>query len=249
MNQLKKFLCLVLAAVSVLSISACSSQKASSEAQAVPTNLSIPEQKSREKMQGDVFVSPVGDDKNDGTEKNPVKTIQKALSLSRALNKSQKVIALASGEYNISAVQLAQEDNGTIFYADGEVIFNGGVTLDPADFEQYRNNIKMLDLKKYGVTKEQIGDVKAFGQYHTAEKYDEAGSLYCELFCDGQRMTLARYPNTGENLKTGKILDNGDSKEIYTKDGTQQNPEWADMKNPHGGTFAADKALTDRMRT
>ncbi|MGN1194631.1 MAG: right-handed parallel beta-helix repeat-containing protein, partial [Acutalibacteraceae bacterium] len=77
----------------------------------------------------------------------------------------------------------------------------------------------------------------------------ESGSLYCELFCDGERMTLSRYPNEGENLLTGKILDNGDSKEIYTNSGTQQNPEWADMKNPRGGTFSADKELTERMKT
>lgn len=249
MNKLKKTFCLVLAAVSVMSVSACSSQKTSGEVKAVPTGLSVPEERSREKMQGNIFVSPSGDDKNDGTEGSPVKTVEKALSLSRALTKTQKVIYLASGEYNISALQLTQEDSGTVFYAGGEVIFNGGVSLNPDDFEQYRNNIKMLDLKKYGVTKEQIGDVKAFGQYHTAEKYDEAGSLYCELFCDGRRMTLARYPNTGETLKTGEILDNGDSKEIYTKDGTQQNPEWANMKNPRGGTFAADKDLTERMLT
>lgn len=128
-------------------------------------------------------------------------------------------------------------------------MFNGGVSLNPADFQPYRDQIQVLDLQKYGITADQIGSVKAFGQYHTAEKYGEAGSLYCELFCDGKRMTLARYPNEGEQLKTGKILDNGDSKEVYTKSGTRTNADWETMKNPRGGTFQVERTLTQRMKT
>ncbi|MGN0534706.1 MAG: right-handed parallel beta-helix repeat-containing protein [Eubacterium sp.] len=249
MKYFKRSLCIILAVLMTGAITSCSSKNTSGEMQAEPVNLSQPQKREREKRQGDIFVSPSGNDDNDGTAGSPVKTVEKALELAKKLNKDEKIISFAKGEYSVSALTLKGDYGNTVFYAEDEVIFNGGVTLIPSDFTDYKDNIKMLDLKKYGVTREQIGQVRAFGAYNTAEKYDEAGSLYCELFCDGERMTLSRYPNQGEeNLRTGKIIDNGDSKEIYTNSGTQQNPDWADMKNPRGGTFAADKALTQRMK-
>ncbi|MGN0528618.1 MAG: right-handed parallel beta-helix repeat-containing protein [Eubacterium sp.] len=250
MKKFKKVLCVLMTAVLTAVMCSCSSQNVMGELQPVPAGLSVPQKQSRQAMQGDIFVSPKGDDKNSGDEKSPVKTVEKALELARKLNKKTKVISFAGGEYQLSSLTLTEKDSNTVFYAGEQAVFNGGVTLDTADFVQYKDNIKMLDLKKYGVTKEKIDRVRAFGQYNQAEKYGEEGSLYCELFCDGERMTLARYPNQGdEDLKTGEIIDNGDSKETYTKDGTQQNPDWEDMKNPRGGTFGADKALTDRMKT
>lgn len=248
MKKLKKALCILLSILCVCLLSSCSAKNEMGEPQPSPVGLSVPEKKERQKRKSDIFVSPDGDDKNSGTEKSPVKTVERALEIAKSLNKEEKVISFAKGEYPVSALSLTEKDNGTVFYAEDEVIFNGGVTLDPSDFTEYKDNIKKLDLSKYGVTKERIGDVKAFGQFNQAAKYDEEGSLYCELFFDAERMTLARYPNEGENLRTGKILDNGDSKEIYTNSGTQQNPEWADMKKPRGGTFSADKELTDRMK-
>ncbi|MGN0447421.1 MAG: right-handed parallel beta-helix repeat-containing protein [Acutalibacteraceae bacterium] len=248
MKYFKKFLCVMLVVLMTGTMISCGSKNTFEKMQIEPVNLSQVSQREREKRQGDIFVSPSGNDENDGTSKNPVKTVQKALELSQKLNKDEKVISFAKGEYSVSSVTLTDKHSETVFYAQDEVVFNGGVTLIPSDFTDYNDNIKMLDLKKYGVTREQIGQVRAFGAYNTAQKYDEAGSLYCELFCDGKRMTLSRYPNQGEeNLKTGKIIDNGDSKEIYTNSGTQQNPDWENMKNPRGGTFGADKTLTERM--
>lgn len=249
MKKLKKWLCASMSLVIALSLTACGKQTGITELLDAPKNLSTPEVRERTVMNGDIFVAPDGNDANTGTKESPVKTVNRALELARELKKEQKVIAFAAGEYSVTAVKLTAADNGTVFYGEsGEVTFNGGVTLDISDFAEYRDNIKVLDLAKYGVTKERIGDVKAFGQFNQAEKYDEAGSLYCELFFDGERMTLSRYPNADEeNLKTGKIIDNGDSRETYTNEGTVQNPDWADMKNPRGGTFGADKAITDRI--
>ncbi|MGN1194605.1 MAG: DUF1565 domain-containing protein, partial [Acutalibacteraceae bacterium] len=190
MKNFKKALCILLSVLLVGLTSACSAKSKMSEAQPTPAGLSVPEQSERRKLQGDIFVSPDGDDKNSGTEKSPVKTVQRALQLAESMDKEEKVIYFSKGEYTVSSLKLSEKDNGTVFYAEDEVIFNGGVTLDASDFTEYQDNIKMLDLSKYGVTKEQIGQVKAFGQYNTAEKYGESGSLYCELFCDGERMTL-----------------------------------------------------------
>lgn len=249
MQTLKKSLCLLLALWPVFTFASCSSQNAMAEKQATPVNLAVPEQRTREQKQGDIYVSSTGSDENPGTKEQPVQTPQRAVELARALDKAEKVIYFADGEYRISALTLTAEDSGITFFAENGAVFNGGLTLDPADFEDYRDGIKVLDLSKYGVTAERIGQVRAFGQYNQAAKYNAEGSLYCELFCDNVRMTLARDPNAGEYLYTGKILDNGDSKEVYTDQGTETNPDWETMQNPRGGTFEADKAVTDRVKT
>lgn len=248
MKHIKAIISGVLCASLVICMSACGGTAPTDKKQPAPMGLSVPETKNREIRQGDIFLSPDGDDKNDGSQMSPVRTPQKAMELAEKLDKKEKVIFVKDGEYNIDDLTLTNKDNNITFFGEKQVVFNGGVTLNANDFSDYKDGIKVLDLKKYNITQEDIGEVRAFGQYNTAEKYDEDGSLYCELFFDGKRMTLARYPNVGEaDLRTGKITDNGDSKEIYTDSGTQQNPKWADIKNPRGGTFLAEKALTERM--
>lgn len=249
MSRFKKVLCLLLPACLAASFASCAPRNEMGELQASPVNLSVPEQREREVKQGDIFVAPDGDDANPGTAEAPVRTPQRAIELARSLDKAEKVIFLRNGEYNVSAMTLTQEDSGITFYAEDEVIFNGGLTLDAADFQPYEGNIRVLDLSQYGVTAERIGQVRAFGQYNTAEKYDAAGSLYCELFCNGERMTLSRYPNTGEYLYTGKIVDNGDSREVYTNEGTQTNADWETMKFPRGGTFEASADVIERVKS
>lgn len=249
MKKTKKILCLLFSASMIATLCSCTAQKAMIEPQPIPVNLSVNEKNQREMLTGDVFVSPNGNDENNGTESKPVHTIQRAIDIAEKIEKDKKVIFIKNGEYSINALELNEKSSGISFFAEDEAIFNGGVSLNPADFQDYKGKTKMLDLKKYGVTAEEIGNVKAFGQYNTAEKYDEAGSLYCELFYDNQRMTLARYPNAGENLKTGKIHDNGDSKEIYTQSGTQVIKEWDTMKNPRGGKFEAGSDTISRMKT
>ncbi len=249
MKRFKKIICFLLPACLLTSFAACSQSPKMGERLAEPTNLSAPQQRDREEKQGDIFVSPTGDDANPGTAESPVRTPQRAVELARSLNQGEKVISLADGEYNISAITLTQEDSGITFYAENQAVFNGGLTLDPADFKPYEGDILVLDLSRYGITPDRIGNVRAFGQYNTAEKYDAAGSLYCELFCNNERMTLSRYPNKGEYLYTGKIVDNGDSKEVYTSAGTQTNADWETMKFPRGGTFEVSSDVVERVKS
>lgn len=249
MKRFKKIICFLLPACLLTSFAACSQSPKMGERLAEPTNLSAPQQRDREEKQGDIFVSPTGDDANLGTAESPVRTPQRAVELARSLNQGEKVISLADGEYNISAITLTQEDSGITFYAENQAVFNGGLTLDPADFKPYEGDILVLDLSQYGITPDRIGNVRAFGQYNTAEKYDAAGSLYCELFCNNERMTLSRYPNKGEYLYTGKIVDNGDSKEVYTSAGTQTNADWETMKFPRGGTFEVSSDVVERVKS
>ncbi|MGN1443478.1 MAG: DUF1565 domain-containing protein, partial [Acutalibacteraceae bacterium] len=127
MKKLKKVLCILLSILCVGLLSSCSARNEMGEPQPTPVGLSVPEKKERQKLKSDIFVSPDGDDKNSGTEKSPVKTVQKALQLAESSDKEEKVISFAKGEYPVSALCLTEKDNGTVFYAEDEVIFNGGV--------------------------------------------------------------------------------------------------------------------------
>lgn len=57
---------------------------------AEPTNLSAPQQRDREEKQGDIFVSPTGDDANPGTAESPVRTPQRAVELARSLSQEER---------------------------------------------------------------------------------------------------------------------------------------------------------------
>ena len=106
MKRFKKIICFLLPACLLTSFAACSQSPKMGERLAEPTNLSAPQRRDREEKQGDIFVSPTGDDANPGTAESPVRTPQRAVKLARSLNQGEKVISLADGEYNISALFL-----------------------------------------------------------------------------------------------------------------------------------------------
>ena len=217
----------------------------------------------------DLYVAPDGDDENDGSFAHPLATIEKARDLVRAMDKNGKdgiTVALKAGEYRVSTVAFTGEDSGTescpvtyAAYGNGEVILNGGVTLpregfssvtDEAVLERLtpdaQKNVVRVDLFSLGVTKEQYGKLYAIGSYTMANKYDGdwTGDLYCELFIDDCRQTIARYPNGTEYLYTGEVVSVGQGRESYMS-------TWATeggvLRNPEPDVYKMDKALSDRI--
>ncbi|MCL2508686.1 MAG: right-handed parallel beta-helix repeat-containing protein [Oscillospiraceae bacterium] len=168
-------------------------------------------------------------------------------------------VLIGDGEYNITQILLDERDRDTTWRSwDGGVILNGGISLNPKDFApvngeaasrlspEARENVVQIDLKKLGLTAEDWGKMYAFGGFSTASKYDGGvGPLPSELFYNGKRCVTARYPNGDAWLKIGEVIDNGDSSETY-EGGTVRHAEWADMRNPRGGTFVMDKATAAR---
>lgn len=221
------------------------------------------------------YVSTAGSDANDGTIDAPFATIEKARNAVYALKTGEGLpeggltVAIMAGEYSApNGLGFTAENSGTAAcpvtycaYGDGEVIINGGLTLKAKDFVPVGGAAKkrlscaasqkvlQCDLGALGVTAEDYGKLYAFGSYNTAAKYDgdTVGPIYSELFWNGERMTLARYPNGNDFLKTGKIYDNGDTQETYGN-GTVQNPGWPTMRNPRGGTFGISCALRSRIK-
>lgn len=164
------------------------------------------------------FISPAGNDADPGTLEKPFATLERARQALADQRKSDGGLAagatiwLRGGDYlRTAAFELAADDSGT---ADAPIVWRsyqnetarllGGRTLfgfehvtDPAVLnrlsEKARAAVLRVDLRGQGIS--EFGTLKSrgFGRPTTP--------AHCELFCDGQPMTLARWPNEGQWLK------------------------------------------------
>lgn len=215
---------------------------------------------------GDFYVAPSGNDENDGSLERPFATLQRAAQAVRTVKGERAVtVCVRAGEYRTNGFKLTQEDSGSAehpvtyrAYGDGEVILNGGVTLNPADFEPIPEEIRdrlhgdakdrvvQVDLTRYGLTKADWGELHPIGKFGTEDKYDDyVPGTNCELFFNGQRMTLARYPD-GEFMKLDAVHNVGDAWEF-----PEQNYyySWNDRRNHDGGIYLVDRYTAAHMKT
>ncbi len=226
------------------------------------------EKKQRDLVENaDVYVSEK--DGNDltgnGTKDAPYKTIEKARDVVRGMARTGSgiTVAVKAGEYYVDSLIFTEEDSGTkdcpvtyCAYGDGEVVINGGVTLSHDDFKEVedagvkerlqegaKEKVLTVDLDSLGITADKYGKIYAIGDYHTAKYYDGdwTGDIYCELFINDSRQTIARYPNGKEYLRTGKVLDEGESGWMSQFNDT--------VHNPRAETYQMRKALSERIKS
>ena len=223
-------------------------------------------------VKGDFYVSTHGDDDNPGTEDKPFLTIEKAVETVRTIDKTEKngiTICVEAGEYRVSSLKFTKEDSGTekcpityCAYGDGEVVLNGGITLSSSDFKQVsaypeissrlsdsaKENVVVVDLKEepYSLTKDDWGKIYAIGSYNTAKNYDGdwTGPIYCELFVNDKRQTIARYPDN-DFLMTEEVVSTGLGRE---SDGALTEVEnWDKIRNPQPDVYRVNKDLAARI--
>lgn len=213
---------------------------------------------------GDIYVSTSGCDTNDGTEDNPFFSIERALAAVEAIDKSNKseiIVCIEAGTYNIHSLDISPQHGGTekcriiyTSYGEGEVVLNSGISINPNDFtkvESYpeiykklplsaKNNVYVLNLTKdpYNLNQEDWGKIYPIGTYNITHKYqgNNTGPMYSELFINGKRQSLARYPNEGY-IYTGAVISSG--KELDNKSNG----------DPYGDVFEVDESLAARIQT
>ncbi len=196
-----------------------------------------------------IYVDSLAAVGGDGSKNSPFKSVSEAQMKMREMKKANALpeggisVSVASGEYILpQGLLFTEEDSGTescpITYFSEEkhgALLSGGLKLDFKDFEPLSaeeksrlydksasDKVLKVDLKKYGITSADIGKLYSNGSHVTVSCYDDAeGDGECELFFNGARMTLARYPND-DYLYIEKILDEG---------------EKCNVRNPRGGTF------------
>lgn len=219
----------------------------------------------------DFYVSVNGDDNGDGTLEKPFQTIKRAQQAVREAiansdeNKISITVAIMEGTYYETGIAFDEKDSSKstsvtyTSYGDGEVILCGGKILTFEDFSsvdsetakrlnsQAANKVKMIDLKKHGLTKSDYGKIKATGGFNTEEYYDDAATENpCELFFNDKRMTIARYPNDSY-ITVGKVSDIGDCYEPNAPSPTDES--WLERRNQRGGRFALDKDTYSRVKS
>lgn len=179
---------------------------------------------------GDVFyVASNGDDNNSGTEDAPFKTIEKARDTVREVIASGEypesgiTVYLRGGEYQISnTFELGPTDSGTeeapvtyMSYPGETARLTGSVSLpydafEPIDDEMgskliersAADEVLQIDLNEQGIT--DLGRLSRRG-YLIAE---EGVLPQAELYIDGSRQQLSRWPNT-EWVGTTGIVRSG----------------------------------------
>ncbi len=178
-----------------------------------------------------LYVSLTGSDSNPGTEKEPFQNLDRALEEARRIKKEGALkggitILLRGGTYPLTkGIQLGPEFTGTeespltIAAMTETVIFTAGAKVDgfvPVSDtgilarlpEEARDKVMQVNLKECGIT--QFGNLTSRG-FNTTNKNNAS----LEVYCNGQPMTAARWPNDGF-VRTGKVLEKGDIKESNT---------------------------------
>jgi len=217
----------------------------------------------------DFYIAPNGSDAGDGSKEYPFATFDRAKKAVRELDRTGRnaiTVAVCAGEYSVEQIAFEAADSGdetcpVIYRAHGgEVILNGGFHIPADAFQKVtdekvlrrltpnaQENVLTADLGKLGLTIEQVGVIHVIGAFHMAAQYDGdwEGALHCELFVNGQRQTLARYPNGNGFLETGKpIFTVGGSESEQT--GTFD-PEWRKQRDPKSDIYEVNEALAKRI--
>lgn len=178
------------------------------------------------------YVSPDGSDTNDGSLSSPFNTLEKARDKVREIIASGEypkegiTICLRGGDYKIEkGLELGAQDSGTegapVIYTSyqGETArITGGVKLPYSSFEAISGDmaskildknaagkVLQLDLAKLGIT--ELGKLSRRGYIIADDEIPQA-----ELYVNGSRMQLARWPNNEWVGTTGIVRSGARSK-------------------------------------
>lgn len=182
-----------------------------------------------------IHVSKKGNNRNSGTEKKPLATLEAAKSAIRQYKENGAIpqtglqVIVHEGVYDLSETfVLGNQDGGEkdapIVWtaAPGEKVYiTGGKTIHPNTFSVVKNeqilsrldpqaqgNVLQVDLRAEGI--------KDFGEH---KQYGHALPVVpatLELFFNNEPMTLSRYPNKGA-IKIGAVEDKGSVPRIGDK--------------------------------
>ena len=171
-----------------------------------------------------IYVSPNGNDENDGTQNSPLKTLDAARKLVREYNGGDGniTVILQEGTYDWESVEFTAEDSGTenvkITYSADGASFRGTKEIPFSKFSKVTDtavlaklkdnaagNVLVANLAECGITEENIDFLSSHN----------AGSTVSEVgvYVDSVRQTLSRYPNDGFMKIDGVINEGGNLRE------------------------------------
>ena len=191
-----------------------------------------------------LHVSPTGNDAADGSKAHPFASLERAKKAVRSAKDVPVTVWLAGGDYYFNQpFELAAEDSGTVA---NPVVYRamegqtprllGGKRMGASDFQSIKDDATLSRIADDARGKIVALDLKSHGITHSKpypDVFTDAGGIV-DLYCNGKRMTLSRFPNDG--WMTFKSV-------IHTAGG----PQGSDWNNPEsfqkvppgspGGTF------------
>lgn len=154
-----------------------------------------------------IHVSPAGQDAADGSKGKPFATIGRALAAARVAREKPVTIWLHGGGYTLqSPLELTSDDSGTaqaplvIRAAEGETpVLTGARRLTCRDFENVTDPVPAARLAPAARGKVVALDFSKTPVEHSKpfpDVFTDFGGI-ADLYFNGKRMTLARFPNRG----------------------------------------------------
>jgi len=195
----------------------------------------------------ELYVSPNGSDTNPGSAAHPFATLARArdeirqLKANAALPKEGATVELLGGTYRLNTtVEFAGQDSG---WANGPIVYRafqrqavklvGGVTIPLSKFKAVSDPAVVRRLDPAARSHVVCISTRELGLTHAGpfpQVFSDSGGLF-ELFWQGQRMPLARWPNRGY-VTMKRVLVNGDSKTGGTFEYREDRPaRW--LENPN----------------
>lgn len=154
-------------------------------------------------MNGQVYVSPMGNDNNEGGKSRPVKSLEKAVSIATNSRDNNPKIIVMGGEYELNAPIVLSSK-----------IWNGRKSLT---IEGDKYNLPIIKGSKF------VGKFsKSFGNLWTLDisPFFKNNSIEIEqVFVNSKRATLARTPNINEFYSSFRVeqrKDKNKSKSYHT---------------------------------
>ncbi|WP_299668786.1 right-handed parallel beta-helix repeat-containing protein [uncultured Polaribacter sp.] len=152
----------------------------------------------------DIYVSPSGDNTYNGTKEKPFKTLKKALEKAKSIHRNESdliTVHLLEGDYHLSStLVITPELNNMAIVGEGvdKVTTKGSKIID-TEWESFNEDIWVTDI--------------------------DTSLYFNQLFINGEKQILARYPNYDENggYWQGYAADAIDKERI------------SNWKNPKGG--------------
>ena len=166
----------------------------------------------------DLYVSPTGHDTSPGTATQPFATLSRARDAIRELKQhgtlppgGVRVILRGGAYYLPQTLELDQQDSGTAAapitycaFAGEQPWLNGGKPLPAAAWKPVSDATVLARMDPAARGKVLQADLAALGIAPDVAELPDAfrgftnnNPVLAEVFCNGKRMTLARWPNTG----------------------------------------------------
>jgi hypothetical protein len=214
-----------------------------------------------------IYVSSLQAGVGNGTEASPFKTVSEAKAKIREIIKngiSEPItVYIGEGNYSVNSLRFTKEDSGSAdfpisYVATGRAVLNSGINIPYTAFEKVseeiyeilspeaKDRVLCADLGKFGITRADYGELCAIGSHNSAFLYDGAvtSPMWCELFVNDKRQTIARYPNDSF-LKLKDPISEGEGWDSATHKGIPHDT-WVKMRNPKADVYGIDTDTAKR---